>query len=42
MYNILQTKCFSDSREKRDSSREKRDASREKRYASREKRDEKW
>ena len=42
MYNIFQTKCFSDSREKRDSSREKRDASREKRYASREKRDEKW
>ena len=27
MYNIFQTKCFSDSREKQYSSREKRDAS---------------
>ena len=34
MYNIFQTKCFSDSREKRDASLEKRDSSREKRDTS--------
>ena len=40
MRNICHTKCFSDSREKREMSREKRETSREKRDPSREKRDE--
>jgi len=35
----IHTKCFSDSREKRDASREKQDASREKQDASQEKQD---
>ena len=40
--NIFHTKCFSDSREKRETTREKRETSREKRDPSREKRDERW